>query len=295
MSAPSAVSRPTSSRCSRCRAWSGLITKLSENVRSGTPIRTRRPSSTEVASRIAATTTYETTLPARRARMSNAPPARSASFETVATTSPVESSARTASPGARGVVPDDLDEPERRLQPVLHREAVAEDAGDGLDDAEHGEEGAEPDERVAGRRRRSPAGSPGRSRTASAPARPSRRSRRRSRSGSCRAGAAPPRRAAGSASGCPVAPDRRPGARSRPCYRRRAAAARAEERRTRFGVTAGRAACTRCGAARAPRGRVSRSPRRRTHPRSPRTTSPASRPRTRGCASRPGRGTSDRG
>ena len=47
---------------------------------------------------MAATTAYETTLPTRRARMSNAPPARRASFETVATTSPVESSARTASP-----------------------------------------------------------------------------------------------------------------------------------------------------------------------------------------------------
>ena len=45
-----------------------------------------------------ATTMYETMPPASRARMSKAPPARSASFETIATTSPVESSPRTASP-----------------------------------------------------------------------------------------------------------------------------------------------------------------------------------------------------
>ena len=45
-----------------------------------------------------ATTTYETIPPASRARMSKAPPARSASFETTATTSPVDSSPRIASP-----------------------------------------------------------------------------------------------------------------------------------------------------------------------------------------------------
>ena len=37
-----------------------------------------------------ATTMYETNAPASRAVMSKAPPARIASFETVATTSPVE-------------------------------------------------------------------------------------------------------------------------------------------------------------------------------------------------------------
>ena len=182
MSAPSAVRRPTSSRWTRCRPWSGLITKLSENVRIGTPIRTSRPSGTEVASRITATTMYETTLPESRARMSNAPPARSASFETVATTSPVESSAPHRVAGARRMMPDDLREPKRRLQPVLHREAVAEDTGDGLDDAEQRRGGRRSGRARHGRRRRCPAGSPARSRTASAPAQPSRRSRRRSRS-----------------------------------------------------------------------------------------------------------------
>ena len=98
MSAPSAVSWPTSSRCSRWRCCSGLITTLSESVSSGTPSRTSSPSFVEEESRMTATTMYETIPPARRARMSNAPPARSASFDTTATTSPVDNSLRTASP-----------------------------------------------------------------------------------------------------------------------------------------------------------------------------------------------------
>ena len=45
-----------------------------------------------------ATTTKATIAPANRAVTSNAPPARIASLETVATTSPVESLARIAGP-----------------------------------------------------------------------------------------------------------------------------------------------------------------------------------------------------
>ena len=68
--------------------------------------------------------------------MSNAPPARIASFETVATTSPVECCARTAGPERGSVVADHLGEPERRLQPVGDRGPVAHHAGGGLHGAE---------------------------------------------------------------------------------------------------------------------------------------------------------------
>jgi ABC-type multidrug transport system fused ATPase/permease subunit len=57
VSAPRAVSFPTSSRCSRCRAWSGRITVPRVTTRTGTPTRTISPSVTEVERRIAATTT----------------------------------------------------------------------------------------------------------------------------------------------------------------------------------------------------------------------------------------------
>ena len=52
----------------------------------------------DAESRMTATTPYATTAPDNRAVMSNAPPARMQSFETVATTSPVDSRARTAGP-----------------------------------------------------------------------------------------------------------------------------------------------------------------------------------------------------
>ena len=48
----------------------------------------------------------------------------------------------------RHVMADDLGEPEGRLQPVLHRVAMAHHARGGLDDAEHREQDAEPGERV---------------------------------------------------------------------------------------------------------------------------------------------------
>ena len=50
--------------------------------------------------------------------------------------------------GARRVVADDLDQPVRRLQPVLHRVAVPHDPRQRLDHPEDGEEGAEPYELV---------------------------------------------------------------------------------------------------------------------------------------------------
>ncbi len=56
------------------------------------------PSTSDDDSMMTATTTYETMAPASRAVMSKAPPARMASFETVATTSPVDSRLRTAGP-----------------------------------------------------------------------------------------------------------------------------------------------------------------------------------------------------
>ena len=56
------------------------------------------PSSFDVDSSTAATTKYDAIAPASRAVMSKAPPARSASFETVATTSPVVRRPRTAGP-----------------------------------------------------------------------------------------------------------------------------------------------------------------------------------------------------
>ena len=83
-----------------------------------------------------ATTMYETIAPASRAVMSKAPPARIASFETVATTSPVECPFLIAGPGARGVVRDDLGHAERRLEPVRDREAVSHHARDGRRRAE---------------------------------------------------------------------------------------------------------------------------------------------------------------
>ena len=74
------------------------MTAPSVSTRTGTPTSTTSPSTTELERRITATTTYETIAPAPRAVMSKAPPARRASFETVATTSPVETRARTAGP-----------------------------------------------------------------------------------------------------------------------------------------------------------------------------------------------------
>ena len=227
--------------------------------------------------------------------MSNAPPARSASFETVATTSPVESSALTASPERAAWWPTTCTSLKDAWSQFWTDEAVAEDTGNGLDDAEHGEERAETGERIAvvvhdplldrladrvrHQRLRDHPDDP---------------ERDRDQDGSDLMSAHPDEQ-----------PDRRAGVRlprigewelDQGCATAAAPPPRVPEKRpTRFGVTGGRAACTRCGAARAPRGRASRSPRRRTRPTSPRTTSPASRPRTRGCASRSGRGTSDRG
>ena len=145
VSAPTAVSWPTCSRCSRCRACSGRITVDRLATRTGTPSSTTRPSRVDADSRIAATTKYEAIAPASRAVMSNAPPARSASLETVATTSPVVRRVRTAGAGQRRVVRDDLDHPVARLQPVADGDAVPERAGDRLDDAES-EQGAGPGE-----------------------------------------------------------------------------------------------------------------------------------------------------
>ena len=51
-------------------------------------------------------------------------------------------------PGERGVVRDDLDHPVARLQPVADRDAVAQRAGDRLDDAEPEEGGRPRDERL---------------------------------------------------------------------------------------------------------------------------------------------------
>ena len=88
---------------------------------------------TDEPSRMKATTMYATTAPARRAVMSNAPPARIASFETVATTSPVESSPAHGGARAGGVVGDDLGHPERGLEPVEDGVAVPHHAGGCLD------------------------------------------------------------------------------------------------------------------------------------------------------------------
>ena len=159
---------------------------------------------------------------------------------------------------ARSVMADDLGQPERRLQPVLDREAVTERAGNGLNDAEQREQDAEPDERVlvvvddalldrlADRVRHQ--------RLRDHPDDPER---------DCDEDGAdlmPPHP--------DEQPDRRAGIRSprigdRKIDHGRATAAAPpprvpEKRPTRFGVTAGRAACTRCGAARAPRRLASR-------------------------------------
>jgi hypothetical protein len=72
------------------------MTSPSVTTRMGTPTSTTSPRTIEVERRMAATTAYDTIAPAPRAVMSNAPPARSASFDTVATTSPVGCSARRA-------------------------------------------------------------------------------------------------------------------------------------------------------------------------------------------------------
>ena len=112
--------------------------------------------------------------------MSKAPPARIASFETVATTSPVESRPRIAGPGAGGVVRDDLRDPEGGLQPVEDGEAVPHHARGRLRRAE-----PEQDQRPAARARGCRSSTmpvldrPADRERASAPARPSRPRRRR--------------------------------------------------------------------------------------------------------------------
>ena len=131
-----------------------------------------------------ATTTYATTAPDNRAVMSNAPPARMQSFETVATTSPVESRARTAGPARAAWCDDDLREAERRAKPVPDREPVPHHARDRLS-RRRGRAGSASTERARRcRSRRSPPGSRGRSRTASAPAPASTRCRSRRRASS---------------------------------------------------------------------------------------------------------------
>ena len=178
VSAPSAVSWPTSSRCSRCRSWSGLITTLSESVSTGTPSSTRRPSSVEVESRMTATTMYETMPPDEpRQDVEGA-----AGPQGVVRDGRDDLAGRELAPVPRRpsahVVADDLGQPERRLQPVLDREAVAHHARPRPGRRRARRAGRRTGRARRCRRRRSPAGSPGRSRTASAPAPPSRRSRR---------------------------------------------------------------------------------------------------------------------
>jgi len=122
------------------------MTPVSESTRMGTPISTTSPRTTEPDRRITATTTYATAAPARRAVLSKAPPARSASF--VTSRPPRRSTAATdGGPGARRVVAHDLDQAERRHQPVLHGVAVAHDAREPLDDPER-----QQDERPEGER-----------------------------------------------------------------------------------------------------------------------------------------------
>ena len=72
------------------RRSSGRSSGAMSSISTGTPISTSSPSGTEVASRIAATSTNETTAPANRAETSMTCPMLDRSLVPIATTSPVE-------------------------------------------------------------------------------------------------------------------------------------------------------------------------------------------------------------
>ena len=163
----------------------------------------------------------------------------------------------------RHVMAHDLGEPEGRLQPVLHRVAMPHHARSGLDDAEHGEQDAEPGQRIVvavddslldrlpdrvrHQRLRDHPDDPERDRDRErpllVPADPEEQPEGRAGVRSPRIGDREIDHGCASTAGLPTAapPPRVP-----------------EKRPTRFGVTAGRVACTRCGVARVPRGHASR-------------------------------------
>ncbi|CAB4787143.1 unannotated protein [freshwater metagenome] len=88
MSDPRAANLPETSRWARCRSWRGFIKGRVAEVKIGTPIKTMRPSLTEVESKMMLTTSQEASAPMNRGMTSKAPPIRIASIETVPTMSP---------------------------------------------------------------------------------------------------------------------------------------------------------------------------------------------------------------
>ena len=95
------------------------------------------------------TTIHATMAPAKRAKMSYAPPTRMASAATVLTTSPAGISSVTAVPVVGHVVADELDRAVRRVHPVGDGELVAQRPADRLEEPERHHD-ADPHEEVAG-------------------------------------------------------------------------------------------------------------------------------------------------
>ena len=118
------------------RRCSGLSIGPSTTRSSGTPISTISPSVTDACSRIAATTKKDTTAPAARPITSIELPTCARSEEPIDTTSPVDTRRGRVAPETHRVARDDLHGAVGRDQPVLHGEAVPEDAGPGLKEAD---------------------------------------------------------------------------------------------------------------------------------------------------------------
>ena len=121
-------SRPSARAGRRCAAAAARAAGRPGSISSGTPISTTRPRVIEVCSRITATTTKETTAPAKRALTSITCPRWARSLVPIATTSPVETLRGSVAPRLHALPADELHGAVGGDQPVRHREPVPHDA-----------------------------------------------------------------------------------------------------------------------------------------------------------------------
>ena len=144
VSAPRAVSLPATSRCTCWRRCNGRSSGPISSTIAGTPSRTTRPSCTDALSRITATTTYDTIAPERRAEHVEG----AADVQGVVGRGRDHLTGGQAAPDRhpdqRAVPGEQLHGAERRAQPVVDGDPVAQHAEDRLD---HGQ--AEHDQRPA--------------------------------------------------------------------------------------------------------------------------------------------------
>ena len=149
VSDPSAARRPAASRCAAWVACNGFINGVVSDARTGTPMRTMRPSSTDDEIRMNETTTHAAIAP-DEAREDVVGPADAHGVRRHG----VDDVAGGDLVGDRGaglgdVMADDLDGPVGGVHPIGHGQLVAQRAADRLEQSERHDD-ADPQEEFTG-------------------------------------------------------------------------------------------------------------------------------------------------